>query len=113
MSPRKTVRELGGARAIILHRDHATVSTLTRQLAAIGLKVTQQWPTLDASALGADFIFFDADLGHDEQFPWARGASPMPLIALIGSEAPGAYRMGACCRGRCTAYQTNRGQWSI
>jgi response regulator NasT len=89
MSPRKTVRELGGAHAVILHRDHTTVPTLTRQLAAIGLKVTQQWPTLDASALAADFVFFDADLGHDEQFPWARGASPMPLIALIGSEAPG------------------------
>lgn len=89
MTRRFTARELGGARAVILHREHATVKALSRQLTAIGLRVTQQWPTLDAAALGADFVFFDADLGHDEQFPWALGQSPMPLIALIGSEAPG------------------------
>ena len=38
-------------------------------------------------------------MGHDEQFPWAAGQSPMPMIALIGSEAPGrlrwAMQMGA------------------
>lgn len=83
------IQNLGGAQAIILHRPHPTVQALTRQLTAIGLAVTQVWPELDASALGADFVFFDADMGHDAQFPWAPGASPMPMIALIGSEAPG------------------------
>ena len=34
-------------------------------------------------------MFFDADLGFDEQFPWKPGEAPMPLVALIGSEAPG------------------------
>jgi AmiR/NasT family two-component response regulator len=34
-------------------------------------------------------VFFDVDLGFDEQFPWQVGEAPMPLIALIGSEAPG------------------------
>ena len=34
-------------------------------------------------------MFFDVDLGFDEQFPWAPGEAPMPLVALIGSEAPG------------------------
>lgn len=83
------IHNLGGAQAIILHRPHPTVQALTRQLTAIGLTVTQIWPQLDARALGADFVFFDADMGHDEQFPWAPGAAPMPMIALIGSEAPG------------------------
>ena len=83
------IQNLGGAQAIILHRPHPTVQALTRQLTAIGLNVVQVWPDLDASALGADFVFFDADMGHDGQFPWAAGASPMPMIALIGSEAPG------------------------
>ena len=83
------IHNLGGAQAVILHRPHPTVQALTRQLTAIGLTVAQIWPNLDASALGADFVFFDADMGHDEQFPWAPGASPMPMIALIGSEAPG------------------------
>ncbi len=83
------IHNLGGAKAFILHRPHPTVQALTRQLTAIGLTVEQVWPSLDAAALGADFVFFDADMGHDEQFPWSPGASPMPMIALIGSEAPG------------------------
>ncbi len=81
--------DLGGAHAIILHRPHAAVSALSRQLLAVGLRVTTQWPVLEADALAADFVFFDADMGFDEQFPWQRGQAPMPLIALIGTEAPG------------------------
>ena len=92
--------ELGGARAVILHRPNPTVEALTRQLTAIGLEVATAWPDLPAAALAADYVFFDADMGHDAQFPWAPGAAPMPLIALIGSEAPGriawAMAQGAC-----------------
>lgn len=83
------IPDLGGARAIILHRAHPTVVSLTRQLRAIGLQVETSWPELPLSALSADYIFFDADMGHDSQFPWKPGAAPMPMIALIGSEAPG------------------------
>jgi len=83
------VPDLGGARAAILHRPHPTVQALTRQLGAIGLSAEAHWPDLPPSALGADYTFFDADMGHDAQFPWAPGAAPMPTVALIGSEAPG------------------------
>ncbi len=89
MKRRIRIHNLGAARAVILHRPHPTVQALARQLAAIGLEVTTTWPDLAPDALGADFVFFDADMGHDEQFPWAPGAAPMPMIALIGSEAPG------------------------
>jgi AmiR/NasT family two-component response regulator len=96
---RLRVPDLGGARALILHRPHATVQALARQLSAIGLTQEAHWPDLPASALGADFVFFDLDMGHDEQFPWRPGQAPMPTVALIGSEAPGrvewALRMGA------------------
>jgi two-component system, response regulator / RNA-binding antiterminator len=81
--------DLGGAHAIILHRPHPVVAALSRQLLAVGLRVTTSWPTLEAEALAADFVFFDADMGFDDQFPWQSGQAPMPLIALIGSEAPG------------------------
>ena len=95
------IQNLGGARAIILHRPHPNVQALERQLRAIGLTVTQVWPDLGPEARGAEFIFFDADTGHDEQFPWAPGESPMPMVALIGSEAPGriewALRAGRTC----------------
>ncbi len=83
------IPNLGGAKAFILHRPHATVNALSRQLAAIGLDVHECWPELRPDALAADFVFFDVDLGFDEQFPWKPGEAPMPLVALIGSEAPG------------------------
>lgn len=83
------IADLGGANALVLHRPHPVVTSLTRQLQAVGLRVSARWPELQADALAADFVFFDADMGFDEQFPWAPGAAPMPLIALIGSEAPG------------------------
>lgn len=83
------ILQLGGARAVILHRPHLTVQALTRQLRAIGLVVHEAWPELGPEALAADFIFFDADMGYDGQFPWAAGEAPMPMIAMIGSEAPG------------------------
>ncbi|MDW4547730.1 ANTAR domain-containing protein [Defluviimonas sp. D31] len=93
------IQNLGGATAVILHRPHPVVQALERQLRAIGLEVQQSWPDPGPWALAADFVFFDADMGHDDQFPWRPGESPMPMIALIGSEAPGriewALRAGA------------------
>lgn len=85
--------------AWILHHPHPAVHGLIRQLSVIGLNVREAWPELPAEALSADFIFYDADTGHNEQFPWAAGHSPMPMIAMIGSEVPGrlkwAMEMGA------------------
>lgn len=89
MSRISRIPNLGGAKAFVLHRPHPTVQAITRQLTAIGLDVADCWPELPAEALAAEFVFFDVDLGFDEQFPWQAGQAPMPLIALIGSEAPG------------------------
>ncbi|MES2666211.1 MAG: ANTAR domain-containing protein [Pseudomonadota bacterium] len=99
MTKRVHIQNLGGAVAHILHRPHPIVGALTRQLTAIGLTVIEAWPDLGPGAMAADFVFFDADMGHDDQFPWGPGESLMPMIALIGSEAPGrvewALRAGA------------------
>ncbi|WPZ14734.1 ANTAR domain-containing protein [Nitratireductor rhodophyticola] len=80
-----------GWRALILHRPHQNVDALTAQCARIGIAAEQAWPTLENSDAMRDFnvLLIDADMGHDEQFPWAPGLAPMPMIALIGSEAPG------------------------
>ena len=83
------IPNLGGALALILHRPHPTVQALTRQLTAIGLVVNQSWPEAGPEALAAEYIFFDADMGHDSMFPWEPGQPPVPMVALIGSEAPG------------------------
>jgi two-component system, response regulator / RNA-binding antiterminator len=89
MTRRVRIPNLGHARAVILHRPHADVAALTRRLEAIGLQVEETWPDLPPAAAGADFLFFDVDLGFDAQFPWPAGEAPMPLVAMIGSEAPG------------------------
>lgn len=90
---------LEGARGIVLHPDHERLPILLRQLRAIGVSVEVAWPDLPASAVTADFILYDTDTGHDGQFPWSAGKAPMPMIALVGSEAPGriewASRVGA------------------
>jgi AmiR/NasT family two-component response regulator len=78
-------------RALIIHRPHATVDSIARQLTQIGIAADCHWPDLPLGleVTGYSVMFFDADMGHDAQFPWGPGEAPMPAIALIGSEAPG------------------------
>lgn len=76
-------------RALVLHRPGSAAEAIVKQLDRLGLTTERAWPELDATAHRADVVFFDVDMGYDEQFPWAPGHAPMPLVALIGSEAPG------------------------
>jgi AmiR/NasT family two-component response regulator len=76
-------------RALVLHEVHRDTEALLRQLERIGVAATQTWPEVGADVGACDVVFFDADRGFDTQLPWAKGAAPIPLIALIGSEAPG------------------------
>ncbi|HEV7252985.1 MAG TPA: ANTAR domain-containing protein [Mesorhizobium sp.] len=89
MRRRRPIPHLGGARALVLHRLHADASALLRQLGAIGLNADSAWPDLPADAALADFVFLDADRAADAQLPWPPGEAPMPVVALIGAEAPG------------------------
>lgn len=89
---RVRTEHLGGARAFVLHRPHPAIQPLVRQLHVIGLEAREAWPELPAEAVTADFVFYDADMAHEAQFPWAAGQAPMPMIALIASEAPGRLR---------------------
>lgn len=89
MKRKLRIPELSGARAVILHRPHANVTALVRQLQAVGLEVDCHWPELPASVRAADYLFIDVDTAHEDQFPWGAGEAPLPTVALIGSEAPG------------------------
>lgn len=93
---RLRVLDLAGARALILHRPHPTVTAVERQLHAIGLSALAVWPVLPPE-IGADFLFFDVDTGFDDQFPWPPGHASLPMIALIGSEAPGRIEWSLAC----------------
>ncbi|HYE00244.1 MAG TPA: ANTAR domain-containing protein [Alphaproteobacteria bacterium] len=76
-------------RAAVLHPPGPVAEALQRQLARLSIQTRILWPDLDAAGAEADVVFFDADLGHDQQFPWPAGGAPMPTVALVGSEAPG------------------------
>ena len=78
-----------GQRALVLHWKDNNRFTLVRQLEPLGLKVDVLWPADCVSANGYDVIFFDADQGYDGLFDWPPGQPPVPLIAMMGSEAPG------------------------
>ena len=78
-----------GQHAIVLHRPGDTTDRLERQLNVLGLKVSVRWTPLDRTNPRADLVLVDADAGWSGLLPWAPGQNPVPLIALLGSEAPG------------------------
>ncbi|ODN70361.1 ANTAR domain-containing response regulator [Methylobrevis pamukkalensis] len=88
MSARRR-RPLAEWHAVVLHRPHPAADALVRQLERLRITTRLVWPELTAAEASADVVFFDADMGYDGQFPWPAGHAPMPLVALIGSEAPG------------------------
>lgn len=80
-----------GLRALVVHRADHHRDALSTQLSRFGLHVTAAAPatSLRGQVEAADVVFFDADAGHDDLFPWPRGMAPMPLVAILASEAPG------------------------
>lgn len=87
----KTFRlpNFSGCKALVVHPCDSNIKILVEQLQKLGLDVETRWPVDDLQPVNIDVIFFDADLGYSQQFAWVPGASPIPLIALLGSESPG------------------------
>jgi len=85
---RRLAPTFGGLRAVVLHRPDESIERLLRQLALLGLSVDVRWSPLTADE-PCDLVLIDADQGFDELLPWSAGASPVPLIGLLRSEAPG------------------------
>jgi AmiR/NasT family two-component response regulator len=78
-----------GLCAIVLHRADDTVERLARQLKVLGLTMRAQWAPLDLATQRADIVLVDADAGWSGLLPWPPDENPAPLIALLGTEAPG------------------------
>lgn len=78
-----------GRRAIVLHPAETVRDQLQSRLAALGLRTGAQWPASREEISDADVLFVDIDSGHDDLFPWEKGAAPIPVIGLVRSEAPG------------------------
>lgn len=78
-----------GRRALVLHRADRNQAAIMEQLERLGLGARVRWPAEKISADEADVMFFDSDLGFDGLFAWTGSPPPLPLIAVLGSEAPG------------------------
>lgn len=77
-----------GQRALVLHRPGATTERLGRQLTLLGFQVDIRWKPV-TSAENCDLLLVDADEGWSGLLPWTPAEKPMPIVALLGSEAPG------------------------
>lgn len=77
-----------GQRAIILHRLGETTDRLVRLCALFGFRAEARWQPLRDVA-GVDIVLVDADEGWDGLLPWTQSEKPVPLVALLASEAPG------------------------
>jgi len=87
----KTIRipNFRGWRILILHQMDDNTARLSRQLERLGIDVSVNWPVLETPVADAQMIFFDGDKTYAGIFPWPAGEAPVPLVALMGSEAPG------------------------
>jgi AmiR/NasT family two-component response regulator len=77
-----------GQRAVILHRPGDTTDRLVRQCALLGFRAEALWRPL-SPAEAVDIVLVDADEGWDGLLPWPPSERPVPLVALLASEAPG------------------------
>jgi response regulator NasT len=91
MSAVRPIPSFEGWRALVVHRPHANVDAILLQFGRLGISATHCWPEIAGRSDLSEWnvLVIDADMGYDAQFPWQPGAAPMPIIALIGSEAPG------------------------
>jgi AmiR/NasT family two-component response regulator len=77
-----------GWHAVILHREDSNTERLIRQLGLLGIRTRQQWAPLGAEDI-PDIVLVDADQGWDDLLPWNGETPSRPVVALLGSEAPG------------------------
>jgi len=84
----KQTPNFAGLRVTILHREDGNTERLIRQLRLLGLQTVQQWSPLGPTDL-PDIVIVDADQGWDDLLPWEKETQPRPVVALLGSEAPG------------------------
>jgi len=77
-----------GWNATILHREDGNTDRLVRQLKLLGFQTSVRWGPIKAHEL-PDMVIVDADQGWNGLLPWVDVHPPLPVLALLGSEAPG------------------------
>ncbi|MDB5525360.1 MAG: hypothetical protein JWM58_3123 [Rhizobium sp.] len=77
-----------GWHAVVLHREDSNTDRLKRQMTLLGIRTTRQWAPLSLTDM-PDIVLVDADQGWDNLLPWEGAPPSRPVVALLGSEAPG------------------------
>jgi AmiR/NasT family two-component response regulator len=91
---RPVIQNFRGIRGVILHSADRNRSVLAETLMRLGMKVDAADP-LDGAAVvraavkDAQLILFDADFVETVAASWANEPVLVPLVAIIGLEAPG------------------------
>lgn len=87
-----------GWHVTLLAEDDTNTERLNRQLIVLGMRVNRQWKPIPANDL-PNLVVVDVDRGWDELIPWSGDKPLRPVVAVLGSEAPGriawALRQGA------------------
>jgi two-component system, response regulator / RNA-binding antiterminator len=91
---RRLIQNFRGLRGAVLHAPDRNRIVLADALAKLGLKVQAADPLEGACALrsaieDADLVFFDADLAEAVAHCWTEANPSVPVIAIVGLEAPG------------------------
>jgi AmiR/NasT family two-component response regulator len=77
-----------GWHATVIHREDGNTEKLIRQLRLLGVRAKLQWAPLAPAEL-PDLVIVDADQGFDGLLPWSDALPACPVVAMLGSEAPG------------------------
>jgi hypothetical protein len=85
---RRHPRSFRGLHALIEHPPGRDRTVLKNQLEFLGLRVTVHDSAAPSPSQSVDILFFDADGGQATESGGVHRELDLPVVALIGSEAP-------------------------
>ena len=90
---RHLVQNFRGVNALVIHGQDRNRAVLTETLTKLGLKVCvadpSDAPTIRGALNEAEIIVFDTDMAEAVALAWAGERVAVPVIAIVGLEAPG------------------------
>jgi two-component system, response regulator / RNA-binding antiterminator len=90
---RRLIQNFRGVNALVIHGDDRNRAVLTETLTRLGLRIRVADPS-DAPAIRgalteAEIVIFDTDMAEAVALAWAGERIAVPVIAIVGLEAPG------------------------
>jgi two-component system, response regulator / RNA-binding antiterminator len=90
---RRLIQNFRGVNALVIHGEDRNCAVLTETLTRLGLKINVADPS-DAPAIRgalneAEIVIFDTDMAEAVALAWAAERIAVPVIAVVGLEAPG------------------------